>query len=239
MTKVTEKTICYLCGQLKETTLDHLPPKFLSPNSPDTEFAMVPACKECNNGYSWAESKFRDFVAAAATGSGNKSADDAHDAALRNYQRSPIARLFVGPSKDLIRVFQAMKKVDIFSKSGKIYLGKGVRLSVPNDPDYEKVLIKIAKGLHFLKTGSIIPTNYRVLAGFLEKIPAQDQEMINAMNPPQRAGDFFHFRGGSAKEDINACVYYMVFYKKVISRVWFMPPEPVKSGPIKTQGVQL
>lgn len=215
---------CYLCGKIGKMTKEHAPPKFLSPKSPDSMFATISACEDCNKANSHAESKFRDFVAAAGAYSGNKSADGAYEASIRNFQRSPAARMLLGPSVDLVRIIKSIKHVDLFSKGG-IYLGKAPILHVPEDPDYKKVLIKIAKGVHFLKTGFVIPANYRVMAGFLNEVPPLELDILNSLNPSERAGDFFHFRGGYAKEDVNACVYYMVFYKKVLTRVWFMPPQ--------------
>lgn len=185
---------------------------------------MIPACLECNQSNSHAESKFRDYVSAGGAYSGNKSADDAYQASIRNFQRGAAARLFLGPSVDLIRIVKNIKHVDSFSESGRIYLGKIPLLYQPEDPDYNKILIKIAKGLHFLKTGSIIPSNYDILVGFIKEVPPPEYEILNKLNISGRAGDFFDFRGGNAKEDINACIYYMVFYKKIMSRIWFTPP---------------
>lgn len=215
---------CYLCGKVGKITKEHVPPKFLSPKSLNGEFAAISACKDCNKGNSHAESKFRDFVAVGSAFTGNKSADDAYKASLRNFQRSPAARMFLGPSVDLIRIVKSIKRVDLISKGG-VYLGKAPTLYVPDEPDYNNILIKIAKGVHYLKTGSVIPANYSVFAGFLKEVPLPELEILNSLNPSERAGDFFHFRGGYAKEDINACIYFMVFYKRMLARVWFMPPK--------------
>ena len=77
---------CYLCGKIgKGMTKEHVPPKFISPKSPNSEFAYVSVCADCNNSNSHEENKFRDFLATAGAFKGNKSADDAYAAMKRNF----------------------------------------------------------------------------------------------------------------------------------------------------------
>ena len=228
---------CYLCGKVNERskfTLEHVPPKFLSPRSPDTEFAKVAACKNCNSKYSHEESKFRDFLAVATAGKGIKSADDAYSSARRNFLRNPIARLFIGPSKDLKRIVRSIKREDIYSPSGKIYLGQALVIRMPDDVGWRDIVLKIAKGLHFLKSGYVVPENYKTVAKFIREV--EFPELYKRCKVRGHAGDFFHFAGGWVKEDPKSGLWYMVFYKTVGFMVWFLKSKTVsKSGKKKIE----
>lgn len=216
---------CYLCGKIderKKFTLEHVPPKFLSPKSPDSEFAKVTSCQDCNNKYAHEESKFRDFLATASAGKGNQSADEAYSAARRNFQRNPIARLFIGPSKDLKRVVGGIKKEDLYSPSGKVYLGTASMIRVSNDVAWKDVVLKIAKGLHYLKSDSVIPEDYKTEVKFIKEVEFPD--LYKDCTVRGHAGDFFHFAGGWTKEDSKFGLWYLVFYKTVGFMVWFLNP---------------
>ena len=217
---------CYLCGIIETgLTIEHLPPKCLSPKSADSEFATISACQNCNNKYSHEESKFRDFVATAGSGRGLIAADEAYGAMKRNFARNPIGRAG-NPHKDLIRLIKNIKRRDFYTPSGKVYLGSSNVVTPPDDLDLEGVLLKIARGLHFLYTGAVIPDDYIKHAVLIEKI--EYPELYEETNTRGRAGDFFHFRGGWAKEDIKSGLWYMVFYKRVGAMAWFLNSTAIK-----------
>lgn len=215
---------CYLCGKIGKMSHEHVPPKFLSPKSPDSEFAKISACDKCNSGFSHKESKFRDFLATASAHKGNKSADDAYTAARRNFQRNPIARLLIGPNKDLKRIVSSIKRQDIYTPNG-IYLGTRSAIYASNDLEWKDVLIKIARGLHYLYSGEVIPKDYDFGAKFIQKIEFPD--LYEQCKIRSRAGDFFHFAGGWTKEDPKTGLWYMVFYKKIGALVWFVKPDKI------------
>ena len=217
---------CYLCGiAATNLTDDHFPPKCLSPKSADSEFAMILACKRCNKKYSDEESKFRDFVATAGSGRSLIAADEAYKKMKRNFARNQIGRAG-RPHKDLVRLTKNIKYKDLYTPSGRIYLGSSYVITPPKDLDLEGVLLKIARGLHFLYTGAVIPNNYIKHAVLIEKI--EYPELYEETKIRGRAGDFFHFRGGWAREDVKSGLWYMVFYKRVGAMAWFLNPTAIK-----------
>lgn len=219
---------CYLCGTIGKMTQEHLPSQCLSPETPKSGFFFVPACSNCNNKYSHEESKFRDYLVTASAGKGNKSADKAYQAMRRNFMRNPIGR--VGrPHKDLIRIVKNISKKDFFSPDGKIYLGTGRIISSPDDLDIESVLIKIVRGLHFLHTKEIIPSSYIMHAKIIKHI--EHPELFEDAKIKGKVGDFFHFRGGWAKEDNKSGLWYMLFYQTIGAMAWFIDSTMLKNKP--------
>jgi len=132
-----------------EMTKEHVPPKFLSPKSPNSEFAFVSVCKKDNNINSHQESMFRDFVVTAAYSPDNKDTLAAYDAMMRNFTRNPTAQAILGkPNKDLLRVFSGMRKEALRTPAG-IYLGTGVKISPAKDLDWKLILTKSQRAYTF------------------------------------------------------------------------------------------
>lgn len=220
--------ICYLCGQKKEVTKDHIPPKCLAPKLDNSNFLYAPSCVDCRKLYPHEESKFRDFLAAAAGKKGqNQAADDALEASFRNFRRNKTANIILGkPNKDLLRVVQNIKRTRIKTKSG-IYLNDVNMIYAPKDVNYQLLLSKIAKGIHYNVTKKIIPPNYECWAKLVrdDQTTDDDKEIFNNCKVNGVIGGFFHFRAGYPKEDINSAIYYLIFYRTVLSRVWFFNPK--------------
>lgn len=168
----------------------------------------------------------------AAYDPADKSTEGAYKKMMRNYTRNAIAEQILGkPNKDLLRVWSGMKKIDVYTPGG-IYLGNAPIIQPAKDVKWKDVLIKIAKGLHYLFTGQIIPSDYIPMAYFLQKI--DQPEVFDSLPIRKRAGDFFHFRGGNSPDDPKAGVWYMTFYKKVSAVVWFFPASFKDRKPVAT-----
>lgn len=218
---------CYLCGRVGEMTEEHVPPKFLSPESSRSEFAFVSACESCNWDSSHEESKLRDFLATAGSGRDVKSADDAYKTMKKSFERNPIGRAG-RPHKDLVRIIKSISKKDFYSPSGRIYLGTANIINPPKDLNVEEAMLKIARSLHFLYSGEVIPREYIKHAILIDKI--EFPELYKEAKTSGRAGDFFHFRGGWAKQDSKAGIWYMLFYKRIGVMAWFISPDDIKQG---------
>lgn len=218
---------CYLCGAVGKMTKEHVPPKFISPKSPNSEFAFVSVCASCNNSNSHEENKFRDFLATAGAFKGSKSADDAYEAMKRNFMSNSVARLLFGrPSKDLLRIVQNIRRKDIYTPAG-IYLGTQSIIMPPKDVAWESIIVKIARSLQFLFNGKVVPSNYIMHAQLIDKIDRPD--LYEKAHQAGHAGDFFHFKGGWAKEDPKSGLWYMMFYKKLGAMAWFINPTAVQT----------
>lgn len=214
---------CYLCGKVSNTvTKDHIPPKSLAPNSSNLLFQYAPACKECNRKFSHEESKFRDFLAVLRAGNGIAAADDAFESLKRNVKRNAIKRAGM-PHRDFLRILDGIEQREIYTPGG-IYLGTTKVISPASDIDIQALLIKIARGLHYVHFQTIIPDQYNMEGYTLKRIPESVVELPIAGN----AGDFFHYRGGQIDEDPQIGIWFMAFYQAVFGMVYF--DSPVKQG---------
>lgn len=215
-----EAQVCYVCGQYRNSvTDDHVPPKFLAPENPRSDFQFAPACRDCNNQFSHLESKFRDFLAVCCGNAGVKEADDALAAFTRNVQRNPPKDIRI-PQKDLARVMEGVRTADAYSPGG-IYLGKVPTIRPSAEVDVSTVLVKIARGLHYVHTGEIVPASYQMAGQLYHELPYQ--EILSGLPAYGQASDFFHYRGGASAEDPRAGVWYMIFYRKVFGFALFCP----------------
>lgn len=122
---------CVYCGVNPGLTRDHIPLKsFIRKPYPDN-LLTVPACHECNNGYSKDEERFRLFIGGLCCHS--PEADELFDGPIsRSMDRNP--RL----------------KNEMF---GALGVGDG-RVYFEYDPwSINRVAVKIARGLEFVEVG--------------------------------------------------------------------------------------
>lgn len=220
-----DKGICYLCGKEGFLTDDHIPPKCLSPKSPDTSFFHAGACGVCNNKLSHEESVLRDLLATSGSKKGNRSADEAFEKAMSNFKRGLI-KSGGRHSKDLTRIALNIKRKNVITKSG-IVLGEMPFLYPPEDIKTEKVLIKIAKGVHYQVYKEVIPPNYNCFGKYLQnKIKLEELNIVDKLPYEGSAGDFFNFKGGAPNDDRKSGFWYLSFYSgSIMAIVTFLPPK--------------
>jgi hypothetical protein len=150
------KPNCYLCGSRTADTKDHLFPKGLFPRPLPTDLPSgLPACMQRNNELSKAEEQFRFFLASGAA----YESESGHR--IWNQRIRPDLK---GRRSGLKPLVQSMVKIaKVKSKSG-ILLGYWPVLEQDQEP-INRVLRKIVKGLYYLDTNQILPTDIQILCG--------------------------------------------------------------------------
>lgn len=224
--KIVNNKFCYLCGKTGVLTDDHVPPRCLSPKSPNSSFFHLPAHKDCNEKLSHQESVLRDFLATAGAKKNCQSADDAFENMKRNFSRNLICRAGL-PHKDLVRIVKNIEKRAITTPQG-IYLGAVKVVKPPSDIDISPAIIKIARGLHYQFYKEVVPENYEMTVEYIRKIV--DLDIYNHLNCRGNTGGFMHFRGGAAEDEKKCGIWYIVFYKEVGVRVMFFPKNILSDG---------
>ena len=184
-------------------------------------FKRVPAHPACNESYSHAESKFRDFLAIAGGSTEIPQTVGAWHAMRRNFARNDLSPR---PNKDFARVRSAISVQPLFVGSSSIYLGHAAVITAPDGLEQERVLLKLARGLHYLHSPSpdfrIVPQGYQMVADFVE---APTDPVVWEMLPIYgNAGDFFEFRGGYSDADPRTSMWYMRFYKRLLAVASFI-----------------
>jgi len=157
ITEGTNSNICYICGDRAANTRDHLfPISLFNTPAPSNLPRRLLACEECNNGLSKDEELFRVFLAtgmAYESNAGNRIWTERIRPALQGERKG---------LKPLIR--SMVKKASVISKSGEHIENVHV-LSMQREP-INRVLSKIAKGLYYLDTQQVLPSEVEILTGY-------------------------------------------------------------------------
>jgi hypothetical protein len=210
---------CYLCGVVPEQgelTVDHVPPHGLAPLSPNSDFLLLPSHKSCNNRYSDQEAKFIAYLASVCCGMGNASADAAWNATERGFRRNEIGRAGA-PSKDLLRLLENSAPIERYSRNG-IYLGSSRVCWPSQEVDVELIIGKIARGLHYHHTKTVVPETWKLTVelGQLSPHYVLQAPIHNSL------GDFFAYEGGCDK---SGSLWYMSIYRQAYALVRIDDPE--------------
>jgi len=205
-------TKCYICGtKLTNTnsTKDHLFPEGLFPKPlPSNLPPRLPSCKQCNNGLSKDEELFRTFVAA---GMAYES-----QAGFRIWTER-IRTALKGQRRGLKPLMQSLTKVArVVSESGE-FLGHTLVLETNPEP-INRVLRKIAKGLYYLDTGQILPSDVQILVGYDNGqpdrfvLPPLDEVIKGAKRVDLGKGVVTYWRN-TIKDDPASLLTWLEFYK--------------------------
>jgi hypothetical protein len=175
---------CAHCLSEGEVTDDHLPPRNLFPTPLPPGLAVVPACKECNEGASLDDEYFRQILVFSEQAGGHPAAKELQAKVFRALQ-NPKKRKF----KE--RFLQAMGRVDLFSAGG-VYLGPRLGYTVNNDR-LNRVATRILTGFFYQRSKRPLPQEYRADAFCLESQTVdatveQGCETLSGM-PPVTTGE--------------------------------------------------
>jgi hypothetical protein len=126
---------CYLCGEAKSITNDHVPPKGFFPEPRPSNLITVPCCTRCNNSFSKDDEAVRTWFSAAL------GATPAGEWILKNkvtpgiITRSPAFRE---------TLLNSMQDTKLLSEDGKLI--DAVSFSMDSNRA-ERFVLRVAKGL--------------------------------------------------------------------------------------------
>ncbi|MDP2894751.1 MAG: hypothetical protein Q8N78_10350 [Sulfurimonas sp.] len=172
------RKMCSICGEYKDTTDDHLPPKgiYHKPIDNDMNMHTVPACSFCNGGGSKEDEEFKLFM-------GLETGD------FRDNKEKIIDSLAgtIRHNKRLAsQIFSNHKK--IYAEDRSTIAEKVVAIKF-NSYAYNQVISRIVKGLYWRKTGTPLgkEPNVTVLpANSLNNSQYQDFKEIMDQLPPNK-----------------------------------------------------
>ncbi len=200
---------CYLCGEIKELTDDHVPPKSLFPQPITEKYQLitVKACFDCNN--SWGEKEKKLIHDLTIVGE-SKDAQKVFESNTReNYMKGFWKR--GGPSKDYFNIISRMKRTNLKTDSGIILPKKVTIFNIPKDRD--EVLVKIGKGLHRKFKGKRLST--KIFSNVIMRVPLiQDNffDLYKACSVKRTFGETFTFAGGFPTDNENVSFWFLGFY---------------------------
>ncbi|MFC1929018.1 hypothetical protein ACFLXK_05420 [Chloroflexota bacterium] len=200
---------CYLCGLRQAETKDHLFPRSLFPRPlPSNLPKGLLACRQCNNELSKDEEQFRFFLASGTAyerEAGRRIWDERIRTALKGRRPGfkPLARFMV-----------KMAKVQSESRTMLGYWP----ISELDRETCKRVLIKIVKGLYFIETQQLLPSDVQILcdysAGHPERFikPPLDEAVRKSKRVDYGDGVVNCWRN-SIKDDPTASITWLRFYE--------------------------
>lgn len=147
-----ESTLCAICGTNVATTDDHIPPKSLYPPPRDNDINLntVPACTQCNNGASVDDEIFKVLVG-IDTGNHQKDPDRIAES---------LAKTMAGNGRIANQVLSSSYRT--YARLNGAILEPAVAVTF-DFTRYQRVIERIVRGLHWMKTGHAMPSEATVL----------------------------------------------------------------------------
>ncbi|WP_309708794.1 hypothetical protein [Armatimonas sp.] len=156
------KKICAYCGialpDQKDREREHVVARaFFDPHNIPSDIIIVASCKTCNHGDKSSLNDDEDYTASVMIA--NRFSSNHPVAKARLDEQGPFMSAVRKGKGGPAHLGRSMIWADIFTESG-IWLGK--RQGFPFDaPRVERVMEKIARGLHFHVTGEVVPAHFR------------------------------------------------------------------------------
>ncbi len=132
------RALCYNCGIREATTRDHIISKTLIPNPRPPNLPTVPACRECNEGFSKDEEYFRDRLA-GVIGDPNYKGQSMWNKAWKSMQRKRAKGKKFGLFKDIVQL-------DFSVLTNEGVSDKGIRMQKKR---VNRVIQKIVRGFYY------------------------------------------------------------------------------------------
>lgn len=207
----------------QKLTKDHIPPECFAPEpiasftaTSTSRFHYAWACQACNKYYGDLEKAFKNLMLMGAEGN-IQAAEDAWNKVVSENETS-LAEYGI-PSKTLRELQKKLAFVQSRTPTG-IYLPPTAALRVSRNAEELKVALKIARGLHVVHTGEIIPQTYEMGVVFNELVRYFEQ-----LSPTywRTDTDFFQYFGYTPSDTSNFGVWYMRFFKGHTAMAWFRP----------------
>lgn len=212
MTEIVSSNICYLCGNRPtKSNIDHIFPKGLFNKPLTSNLPQLITCEQCNNRLSHAEELFRVFLAsgmAYESNAGKRIWDERIRPDLKG--KRPLL-------KPLIK--SMLKQARVVNESG-IILAKTLVLEVNSEP-INRVLHKIAKGLYYLDTQRVLPSEVDILVGYDAEKPERfispplDDAIRGAKKVELGQGEVTYWRN-IIKDNPEESLTWIRFYKDKI-----------------------
>ncbi len=149
-----KKGTCAYCGEEDWITEDHIPPQCIFPKPRTTALIVAPCCESCRDGWSKHDEEFRRFVWSAAGAEEHPSFEKAAEKIMSSIKR-PEAQNYKN------RVLSSIEDMGAYSEEGN-FIGNEPLMKLEWDR-IERVLMRIVRGLFFLRNKKLIPEDHDLI----------------------------------------------------------------------------
>jgi 5-methylcytosine-specific restriction endonuclease McrA len=144
--------ICAYCGQLREVTADHVPPRSLFAPPRTADLITVPCCDKCNEGTSKDDEYLRMALALHGEARAHPAMAELLPDIFRRFQR-PEGRGFA------MKVLQRANFTTVTTPSGVVV---PAHEHTVDDQTMTRVVERITRGLYFHHIGEALPAGFRI-----------------------------------------------------------------------------
>jgi hypothetical protein len=226
--KPSRKGECVYCGEIKQLSDDHIPPKNLFAKPRPNNLIAVPSCISCNGDASDDDEYFRLILTLREDTFPHPDVQQILPIVFRSLTK-PNKKGF---SKSL---FQSIKVLNLMTSSG-LFIGRHPTYGVDLDR-LDRVVQRIVKGLFYHEQKSRLPDHYDAFAcsasglsnlarDLKAHIVASIVDPILVQTPKTIGNNVFTYRFIFAPEDPNVSAWHLIFYEKVVF-LCFTAPRPV------------
>ena len=206
---------CTYCGETKWVSADHVPPKNLFPKPYRADMWTIPACDDCNQGFSKDDDYFRVWLTIAERAKGQFERDKIIPTVVRGLHRKEARRY-------LQSLYDNSSILPRFSSSG-LYLGQQPAISFEG-ARIGRTASRIVKGLFFRVKGYRLPDDHTVNVTHFSQFPQAFsvhpevelalRRLIAAIDaePAHQLGDTFVFRWLQSPNGPDHSLWLLYFY---------------------------
>ena len=157
--------ICVYCGEVRELTEDHIPPKALFPPELHKNLLRVASCVCCNTGASKDDEYLRTVIALSAKSERGPALKVISDAAIRSLKRPEAAGFRNSIVNGLQETFvKNSEGIIVPATFGNVDLVR-----------FDSVIKRIIKALFAFERGMRLPSGYKVLSYSTEGLTTMDK----------------------------------------------------------------
>jgi hypothetical protein len=206
-----ETEVCYLCAKpiaAEDLTVEHVFPQNLFNPGDRTDLLKLPAHRSCNASYSKDDETFRLYMTAAA----------GDEPRAKKLWKGPVMRSVHRPQSARYKAYilDNVRDVEVRTNSG-ISLGNATVLT--QDPErIERVVHRMARGLHTHLTGDILPPD-SVVSCDLVKPELRREPSMACLYDPARVrsigGGTVRFVPNYYPGDSRDAHFWIVFYDSI------------------------
>lgn len=199
-------------------TRDHVISKNLFPDGYNKQnLITVPACSDCNTGYSQDEELFRLFLANCAGESSTAAMELIYGKITRSMQRAP-GKAF--------NVMKSMEPVLVPTAEGTFKQMAKLHITTEDWKRYHRVLDKYVAGLFFLENGIPLPTDIVLVHNLITDAITLPEETLSSLKWNLDHSEVYSY-GHAQVPDTYEGVCMFVFFNNITFLTFVLTPDHV------------